>query len=229
MQKLLAELPVVFAETTPRAPDSKNAAGILTPQRLNALPAFEQTQFPLFVEPGTGEARPPRAFQRSKSLLRKTPRCRGRLAPPGSTRRRTPATNRRHLRLGKSRHPRSPRILRLPQAQAVARCFSPGYLVHARPLAAQPPSCPPARPSPAGQIPAAPQLLFLTGLVVLTVTHGLKLRARRKPRTRLRMPGESPSRRAERQLTAVLTQPPPRRTRMEPDDAPLGSLTLPPG
>ena len=53
--------------------------------------------------------------------------------------------------------------------------------------------------------------------------------SRRKPRSLARLPGEYLSRFADRQFPAMKSQPPPRKTRYEPDRGPLGSTTAPPG
>ena len=46
----------------------------------------------------------------------------------------------------------------------------------------------------------------------------------RKPRLKTRFPGEYQFRNADRQLPAVLPQPPPRSTRTEPFSGPCGSV-----
>ena len=72
VQKLLAELRVVLAEITPRTSSTKTAAN-RQPQRLADLPAFEQTQFLLFVKQAHAKRDLPVLFKEAKSFCVKHP------------------------------------------------------------------------------------------------------------------------------------------------------------
>ena len=59
--------------------------------------------------------------------------------------------------------------------------------------------------------------------------QGYSVLSRRKPRSKLRVPGEERLRFGARQYQATPTKLPPRFTRFEPEPGPPGSVTAPPG